>query len=367
MPFNLKKFQSKTKTVLPISTELQNNVKKYDLSLEGEDVVSLGSMLNTSHGSSEGLFQTHEAMLDSKRKENASPEKIIEGSLENADSDLFPHRQFKDKEDLYQVAPINVLSEGFDRKYRDAFSKVNKKSDTDFWDKYVSDQLDIKPTKVPMNINKDHSQLSNNPERFKNFVNLPVDEDPIKNRNKMSPVIEIQSMPGSHVNKNPKEILSSINAMDRVLFSVYADSALQKRELNQEEKEIIASINKHKSEALLSLAQLEEEPPVKMEPEDLIKNTPSARLTDQPFESDSVGDFNDGNPTVSGDELYWANESGFNPQSQPPSQSPSSLQSADMAGAEEYEVPDFNDTIPSADMNDGSFVNQPLRPVGDDF
>ena len=149
MTYNLKKAQKINDSVMPLSSALQQHNKDYDFSLDNEKQVNnFNTYLEKDRRENKNGPQTHEAMLDAVRKNAKQAEKITEGGLDDSDSKLYPHRQFADGNDKYDVTPINMLSEAYDRKWRDAFKKVNKKADTLFWDKYVGEQLDEKQSKV---------------------------------------------------------------------------------------------------------------------------------------------------------------------------------------------------------------------------
>lgn len=306
MAFNLKKNAQKVKdSVLPISTGLQNNENKYSLSLQDKDFVpNFNSILEKDRRPLEGTVVTHEAMLDEKRKKAAAQEKITEGALEDANSPLYPHRQFKDGEENYQVSPINALSQVNDSKYRDSFSKANKDGDTAFWDEFVGAQLDGPITKVPTNITDKGSQLQNNPERFGKNKNLPSDPSAIVNRDNFGVGVNVTPMLGAAKGKKGlKMALSSLKDADGLLFGIYLKAAKENRTLSFDEQELVDGINRDKTNILLSLAQ-------SIPPSNPNAPVPPVPPTDNPRNAD----FLDGSPDDQqdlGDESYWASQSGF--------------------------------------------------------
>jgi len=311
MAFNLKKnAQNKNKIILPTETKLQNNNDKLNLSLKQDKTVShYDALLDKDRRPYNGTVVTHEAMLDEVRKKADSPEKTTEGRLEDVDSPLFPHRQFANGEDKYQVAPVNAMTHAFDRKYRDAFSKVNKGADTAFWDKYVGDQLDGKMTKVPSNLPQSGSQLHDNPERFGKLKNIPLDPSAIVNRKNFDVGLEISPMhgfasgeKGITIAEDIRVSLASIKNADSLLFGIYLKAAKENREITDIEKEIIDGINKDKSSLMISLAQNSPLIP------------PPNPINQNPSEFDETGaDFEDNNPNsdINGNEVEWGSQSGF--------------------------------------------------------
>jgi hypothetical protein len=197
---------------------------------------------------------THEGMLEKTRKETKKADKITEGTLADAKSDLYPHRQYKDGGDKFDVTPINLMSEAYDQKWRDAFSKANKGADTSFWDKYLHADLDDKPTKISNNVPKSGSQLSDNPTRFKNLQKLPTDENASVNRDNFDKNIKVDRL---HVAKNEKMqkiAYKNLAIADKCLFAIYAQAKSENRDLNQQEKEVVNEINVFKENVLLRLA-----------------------------------------------------------------------------------------------------------------
>lgn len=337
MVFNLKKNAQKAKnSVLPQATGLQDNAKKYNLSLQDEKFIpNFNTFLEEDRRPLEGKVQTHEAMLDDIRKKANTPEKITEGSLDDADSPLYPHRQFKDGEDSYHVTPINATSAVFDKKYRDAFSKANKDPDTAFWDKYVGAQLDDKMTKVPNNVPLEGSQLPSNPGRFESVNNLPTDSSAIVNRDNFSSRIDVKPMHGFiKGEKGLKMAMSSLKDADGLLFGIYLKAAKEKRSISEDEQKLICGINKDKKNLLVSLAQMLppntpgfHNPVDPLNPEDSHnqadplnpegpQDLPAPSMlpnTEDSLHPEREVDFLDGSPDVTNDPRLWATQSGFDP------------------------------------------------------
>lgn len=304
MTFNLKKAQVANGSVLPQSVSVPMNAKKYNLSLDEKDIKTMNGLLESDRRSLGESPKSYEGLISDARKASVS-EKITEGALQDADSSLYPHRQFKDKEDYYDVSPVNAMSHAYDRKYRDAFSKANKGSSTSFWDEFIGAQLDGETTKIVGNVPEKGSQLQNNPKRFSSFDGLPISEDPIVNRDNFGKKVKIKPM---NKNEKPIEISSSLKSADKLLFGIYLKASLENRELNSSEKDIVAAINKDKVNMLMTLAQFEDP--------NINSNDSSQDLPLDNSNNPMEPDFMDGNPTVSGDERLWASESGFDPSQQ---------------------------------------------------
>lgn len=312
MTFNLKKAQVINNSVTPQSAAVPSHSKKYNLSLEGNgSVKSINGLLEVDRRSLGESPETHEGLLNEVRRKASVSEKITEGAIEDADSPLYPHRQFKGGEDNYAVSPIGALAHANDRKFRDAFSKANKGADTSFWDKFVGAQLDGEPTKVMVNLPENGSQLQNSPHRFGNLDGLPHDPDAATNREHLGKELDIKPM---NKKEKPIEITASLKSADKLLFGIYLKASSEGRKLTASEKEIVSAINKDKVSILMSLAQTEDplsadpnNPPFDPNVPPLPTPEPSANPQDR------EADFMDGNPTVSGDEHYWATQSGFSP------------------------------------------------------
>lgn len=272
---------------MPQSSALPANTEKHKLSLQDTSVVSYNAMLEKDRRTTKEV--THEARLDEARKNAKAAEKVTEGALEDAESSLFPHRQFKDGEDNYQVSPIDALAHANDRKFRDAFSKANKGADTAFWDKYVGDQLDGPVTKVPSNVSPTGSQLPNSPERFGKLDNLPLDPKAQVNRKNFSPALDIKPMHGFAGNEKAlKMAMSSLKDADGLLFGIYLKAAQENRTLSKDEKELVSGINRDKA---LIMSQ----------------------IIPTPGDPANQADFLDGSPDVTDDPMLSARMSGMDP------------------------------------------------------
>lgn len=310
MTFNLKKAQVINNSVAPQSVAVPSHSKKYNLSLEGGgSIKSINGLLESDRRSLGESPETHEGLLNEVRRKVSVSEKITEGAIEDSDSPLYPHRQFKGGEDNYTVSPIDALAHANDRKFRDAFSKANKGADTSFWDEFVGAQLDGEPTKVMVNLPEKGSQLQNSPHRFGNLDGLPHDPDAAVNREHLGKGFDVKPM---NKKEKPIEIAASLKSADKLLFGIYLKASSEGRELTASEKEIVSAINKDKVNILMSLAQTED--PLSADPNNppFEPNAPSAPEPSM-NPQDRETDFMDGNPTVSGDEHYWATQSDFSP------------------------------------------------------
>lgn len=309
MGFNLKKAQSVNNSVTPQSVAVPSHSKKYNLSLDGNgSIKSLNGLLEADRRSLGESPKTQEGLLSETRRKASVSDKITEGALEDSDSPLYPHRQFKDGKDNYTVSPIGALAHANDRKFRDAFSKANKGSDTAFWDKFVGAQLEGEPTKVMVNLPEKGSQLQNSPHRFGNLDALPHDPDAATNRENLGKGFSVKPM---NKKEKPIEIAASLKSADKLLFGIYLKANSEGRQLTASEKEIVSAINKDKVSILMSLAQTD---PLSADPNNppFDPNMPPATEPSM-NPQDREADFMDGNPTVSGDDHYWAAQSGFSP------------------------------------------------------
>ena len=259
MAYNLKKAQKINNSVLPLSSALQEYNDNYDFTLDNnKQVNNFNAYLEKDRRENKNGPQTHEAMLDDVRKNAKKAEKITEGGLSDSDSKLYPHRQFEDGSDKYSMMPINMLSEAYDQKWRDAFKKVNKKAETTFWDKYIGDQLDEKQRKVLVNVPQSGSQLNNNPERFKNLDGMPSDPDAEKNRKNFGKDIKIEPQVSFAGIADKRQIVAALKEADSLLFGTYVKANIEKRQLSLEEQALIDTINDDKQKMLTILAQAEE-------------------------------------------------------------------------------------------------------------
>lgn len=310
MSFNLKKqSQKKRDSVLPNYKGMDDLTDKHDLSLsKSEFVPNFNTILETDRRPLREPVMLHEALLEDKRKKAQKADLSTEGQLNEADSPLFPHRQTEENKPQ-SVMPINALTEAFDRKYREAFSKLNKDADTEFWDKYIGVQLDGKMTKVPSNIKETGSQLPNNPSRFGNLDGLPHESDAATNRDRRGKSVEIKPMQGFKGGEKPWDLKDSLREADKMMYKTYLLAASENRDLTASEKELIEGINQDKRKMLL--AQINPNPIDPMDP-----NQPQPNINPQPIEGvvnpeDRDTDFLDGgqNPTA-GDPALWGQLSG---------------------------------------------------------
>ena len=170
--------------------------------------------------------------LPTKGKDNTVPFNVqLEASRKNKTSVSITEADMDDKTvdfkstDKKQVMDINVESRKFMDEHSDAYKKAEaaSKADTEFWDKYVGNQLEGAgmPTKVPNNIPGSASQLQNAPDRFKG-------------------------------EKIDKMVMASIKDADAMLFHIYAKASQENRGLTDEEQQQIVDINSGK----IRLAQM---------------------------------------------------------------------------------------------------------------
>jgi len=243
MSFNLKKkSQNVNKSVLPTSSALEGSTERKQSLSDNKFIPNFNTLLDEDRRPIKNVVLL-QAQLDEKRAKASKLEKTIEGSLNDADSPLFPHRQVEDQ-DSHDVAPVNVLSEAYDNKYREEFAKLNKDANTEFWDKYIGVQLDDKDRKkVPAGLPNTGSQLQNNPSRFTGLDSVLSDR---MNSAKVRPMSGFNGK-GKGIN-----MFDSLREADKLMFQTYTKAASEKRELTADEKELIVAINKDKTRILLS-------------------------------------------------------------------------------------------------------------------
>lgn len=359
MTFNLKKHSQKD-SVLPYPKGISEQTEKYNLSLDKKDIVSIDGLLDADRRPIEAVV-THEAMLDESRKKATKSERTVEGELENVSSD-FPHRQFEEGTKSH-VSSQALLAEAFDRKYRDAFSKANKGSDTEFWDKHIGVDLENEKTKVSSQVPDKANQLQNTADRFGNLDGLPHNSDPTKNRENLGKALKVKPMQGYKGNEKPLTMaMSSLNNADKLLFNMYLQASTENRPLTSLEQELIKGINKDKQSILMSLSQYDPSMPhSNPNPNTAPLSSPLDNqqplvnpLEGQPPSAnplDNQTDFLDGNPTV-GDEGLLAQESGVNLSDQSP------LEQQPVAGDDAFEGIDMDTGEPIPEMGN----NMPPMP-----
>lgn len=256
MTFNLKKAQNINNSVVPQSFAVTENANKYNLSKENDPFVSnFNTYLEEDRRPIKNGPMTHEAMLEQIRGKNAPQGKITEGGLSDSSSSLYPHRQYADGSDKFDVTPINMISEAYDKKFRDAFAKANKPESEVMFDKYVHSQMEGKPTKVVGNVPAEGSQLQANPVRFENLDKLPTDESAIVNRDNFDKKLKIHRMVtiADENGSMHKVSMADVQMADYILYNIYQNAHKQNRDLTQDEKAAVAGINKDKNIIIAAL------------------------------------------------------------------------------------------------------------------
>ena len=154
-----------------------------------------------------------EKLLD-KDREDSVGHQFLEKMLDKHDvSDDLPARTGKDKHD---VIPINALVAVNENKISDAFDKARKLNNKELVDNIVT---------APK---KPQSQLHNDPERFNN-----LDADDVKN------------------NKGVRKMVSaSLKDADAMLYYIYRKALTEKRELSNEEENLVNGISNDKAKIL---------------------------------------------------------------------------------------------------------------------
>jgi hypothetical protein len=162
--------------------------------------------------------------LPTKGKDNTVPFNVqLEASRKNKTTVAITEADMDDKivdfksTDKKQVMDINVESRKYMDEHSDAYKKAEKasKADTEFWDKYVGDQLEGTMKNISNNMPESTSQLQNIPNRFKG-------------------------------EKIDKMVMASMKDADAMLFHIYAKASQENRGLTDEEQQQIVDINSGK-------------------------------------------------------------------------------------------------------------------------
>ena len=213
--FNLRKKASANDMVIG-EKKLEENRTSMNLSNDQQGVVGKNINLSLPTKSKDNTIPFN-VQLEASRK-NKTNVAITEADMDNKTVD------FKSI-DKKQVMDINVESRKYMDEHSDAYKKAEaaSKADTEFWDKYVGDQLEGEgmPTKVHNNIPGAASQLQNAPDRFKG-------------------------------KKIDKMVMASMKDADAMLFHIYAKASQENRGLTNEEQQQIVDINSGK----IRLAQM---------------------------------------------------------------------------------------------------------------
>lgn len=161
----------------------------------------------------EAARKDENTLIITEKSLNDAPKLFLDRRIEEGDTDIMP---------------INLVSESYDQAKTKAFKEAeeNDKMDTTFWDKYIGVQLEEEKTKVDNNVK--NTQLENDPERF-------------------SAKKEPETIDQAEYNKIVEAKLKDADAM---LFHIYAQASLQKRDLTTGEQQMVRDINIGKSHIL---------------------------------------------------------------------------------------------------------------------
>ncbi len=167
---------------------------------------------------------TLEKQMESTR-EGSDTLKVTEKAI-NEEKKVYNERRIQNPEN---VMAINIAAEAHDLKHQEAYKAAEnkEKQDTEFWDKYIGQELEGEKTTVDKNVSK--TQLANAPERFKG-LDTAVDK-----------VVEY---------KVPNLVESSLKDADAMLFHIYAAAHKENRDLNDTEKQMVVDINSYKNRTL---------------------------------------------------------------------------------------------------------------------
>lgn len=180
----------------------------------------------------------HENRMDAERQ-GEDDNKVIEKNLNTNDK-----LNIADRNDMWDtsIKPENLLSEAYDQKKIKVFKdnmETEQERDTDFWDKYIGEQMIDKNDITKIVKNNAPSQLPNESDRFKNITPKNV----IKNK------INIK-----------KRVMASLKEADANLLNTYLVAFSNDRDLNKIEKEKISKINNYKKNIIAQFGKVEDKP-----------------------------------------------------------------------------------------------------------
>lgn len=236
MAYNLKK-------------KAKDDAKVYDKHL-GDNREELGNKVNTNPGNIDYEMQqvqkTHDVPPDDQITQQqleaartGTNNGITEKAL-NENKTLYNEKR-TDKAYATDIKSNDLVSESYDQKTRKDFTKAENAQDrdTEFWDKYVGDQMLGKKTTITNNVQK--SQLQNHKDRFKGLANsMPTDESQSTNRSRVN-----------KPDKFYKMVEASLKRADAMLFHIHATAAVEGRDLTNTEKQQIVDINSGKIRAMV--------------------------------------------------------------------------------------------------------------------
>lgn len=221
--FNLKQAKKEV-VIIPMEKMLIKENKEMGLK-PAEDSGNLDYLLKDNRKEPDGQ-EICEKLLEKVRcaKEDV---KILEGTLNDAKKAIndMDHRA------KTIAKPLMDYSKDAENKLEEDFVKASEKNrDTDFWDKFVGDQLLGEDKKII--VNRQPSQLLSNFKTREDF-------------NKENPSID---------KKASVELLKDADSM---LFYLYKTAATENRELNTAEKQIADDINSGKIRLLAQMNEIE--------------------------------------------------------------------------------------------------------------
>ena len=158
--------------------------------------------------------ETYQKMLENNRESNSGDE-ITEAAMNRKDKTI---NDMEVRSDAMANTPLQDYSIPQDKEYEKEYTEAqqSEKRDTEFWDKYVGDQMLGMTTKIVDN--GQSSQLISNYE----------DRDDFDKNVKMA------------------ESVQSLKDADAILFYIYKRAFMEDRDVNEEEKQIIADVNSGK-------------------------------------------------------------------------------------------------------------------------
>lgn len=221
--FNLKKHADSV--IKSREKELDDFDKKYDHKTpdyKGNYTELLEEVRKNSKGDA-----ITEKQLDNNRVAKTN-EVVIEKSMDKADKGINGMKHRIKTED--SPGPLMDYSIKADKEYEKEFKKIQGSidRDTDFWDKFVGEQLLGEPTKIVDN--SQYSQLLSNYENRKDFAEHK---------------------------KEVKKKASVLKDADAMIYYIYRNAAQEKREINKNEEQMIQDISSGK---IRLLAETKEEP-----------------------------------------------------------------------------------------------------------
>jgi len=193
------------------------------------DGVSLPRAIDESHGN-EADKSVAQRLVD---REEKYPTRVVEARLDETASDEHGHLVSRKSRESSPVSGINMTSEAFDQKFRQAYAEAKRGERDMFSLHFNTGSPDVDP------VDAEDSLVVNRAGRIKNTGHLPVEDAPSNLKN---------------INKNVviKEAQSNLFAIDKRIFEIRLAAASEERQLHKDETSEISKLNSRKKTILSS-------------------------------------------------------------------------------------------------------------------